>query len=177
MTMMTPWCERCTRTADMHHDDDGCDGFVPMTVVEHNRRQRIADRRTQALWYAWGREDCGDRRLREATGERVLAMDFADFAAHECELYVRERSCMLASIGDQYGRFVAAVTAGSRFVSEATGDVYRVDAYMGNANETFATVVDGPHGCPSSAPIGSRITFTPNVLASYRLATVEAVRS
>jgi hypothetical protein len=180
MTIMVPLCERCDRAQDIHGEAgrNGWDhDFAPITLVEHGRRQRVADRRTQALWYAWGREDCGDRRLRDASGERVLAFDFADFAARECERYVREESCHLAPVQDQHERFVAALTPGSRFVCEATGDVFRVDAYMANANETFATVVDGPHGCPSTVPVGGRITFTPKVLAGYRLAAVEAVRS
>lgn len=169
MTMMTPWCERCTRAADLHHDDDGCAGFAPMMLVEHNRRQRVADRRTQALWYVWGREDAGDRRLRDASSDRVLAFDFADFAARECERYVREDTCWLANIADQYRRFVATLERDSVFVCDATGDAYRVDSYVAVANVVFCTVVPGPHGAIGAEPVGGRVSFTPNVLAGYRL--------
>jgi hypothetical protein len=170
---MVPFCERCNRAQDIHGepgDGHGWDHpFAPITLVEHERRQRIADRHTQALWYAWGREDAGDRRLREANGNRVLAMDFARFASRECEKYVREETCHLACIGDQYDRFVGAITPSSRFVSESTGDTFAVLAYNAAANEVFTQVVDGPHGVPSSLPVGSRVSWTPNVLAGYRL--------
>jgi hypothetical protein len=169
-----PYCETCERPADVHGAADH--PFAPMTLRQHLAAQRVNDRRTAALYYAWGREDCGDRRLRAADSYRVLALDFAAFAAEECRRYVDERSSWLANVADQHERFAAAITPGSRFVSDATGDVFEVAAYLPIANEVFATVVDGPHGCPSTVPIGGRISFTPNVLAGYRL-TANAVAS
>jgi len=137
--------------------------------MENERTTRGEERNQQALWYAWGREDAGDRRLRDASHYRIVAIDFADFAADEADAYDRQQRTMLSCIVDQYDRYVNAVTAGSRFTSDVTGDVWHVDAYLAIANESHCTLVGGPHGVPSTLPIGSRITFTPNVLAGYRL--------
>jgi len=132
--------------------------------------RRVEDRRTQALWYVWGREDAGDARLRDATSARILPWDFATFAAAECEAYVREDACWLGPIADQYNRYVAAVTPGSRVrhigrgVSDGTGDVYAVLNYNGTVHLVDCRVVvggtDGGH-----LPVGYTFTLTPEQLA------------
>jgi hypothetical protein len=135
-----------------------------MTTLAH-RTQRGRERYSQALAYAWGRDDAGDRRLRELRDGSDHA--FATYAANLADAYDRELTTSLANIADQYRAFVAAHTPGSRFVVDATGDVFEVLTYV--AGTTFAVVVDGPHGCPSTLPVGERVAFTPNVLAGYRL--------
>jgi len=139
--------------------------------------RRIEDRKLQALWYAWGREDAGDRRLRDATSARVLPFDFAAFAAAECEAYVREDVCSLDNIGGQYGRYVAAITRGSQFrhigrgSAGGTGDVYQVLHYNGTIHKVDCRVVvggtDGGH-----LPVGYTFTLTPEQLAGRDYVTV-----
>jgi hypothetical protein len=145
--------------------------------VHHEHTKRGEERYMQALWYAWGREDAGDRRLREASGERVLAMDFAAFAADEADAYDREQRTMLGPIQDQYDRFLAVITPGRRFVIEATGDVYEVVHYNSVVNLVDVRVVDGPHGVPNSVPIGTAVAIHPTVLASHRLVAQTEVES
>jgi hypothetical protein len=132
-------------------------------------RARVDQRRCQALWWAWGREDAGDRRLRDASGERVLAFDFADFAAAECLAYVREDVCSLDNIGGQYGRYVAAVTPGSQFrhiggSAGGTGDVYAVLNYNGTIHKVDCRVVEGGTD-GGHLPVGYTFTLTPEQLA------------
>jgi len=180
-SMLVPFCETCNRPGDIHGepgDGRGWDhDFAPITLVEHNRRQRVHERRLASLWHSWGCEDAGDRRLRDITGDRVLALELAGFAAGEAEDYVRERSCFLSSVGDQRERYIAALTPGSRFVSTATGDTYEVLNYNGEVHKVDCRVVDGVHGCPSTLPLGYTFVIAPETLAGrdYRLALVEAV--
>jgi len=64
----------------------------------------------QALWYAWGRDDAGDHALR-GDSRYYLGNDFAfaQYAAIECESYVRQHRTSLSNIGDQYRAFVASL--------------------------------------------------------------------
>jgi len=133
--------------------------------------RRIEDRKQQALWYVWGREDAGDTRLRDATSARILPWDFATFAAAECEAYVREDACWLGPISDQYDRYVAAVTPGSQFrhidgPAGGTYDVYEVLNYNGTVHLVDCRVVVSAAGdSGGSLPVGYTFTLTPEQLA------------
>jgi hypothetical protein len=137
--------------------------------TDERAHQAAHERHREALWYAWGREDAGDRRLRDASTSRVLALTFADFAATEAQAYASERVSSLAPVHDQYERFVTALTIGTRRVNENTGDVIEVVAYDGNANHVHCRIIDGPHGVPS-VPKGFTFVTNPAHLAdrSYR---------
>jgi len=73
-----------------------------------SRHLDAAIRRAQAAAYAWGREDAGDRRIRECTFS--TDWHFATYAGDEAESYYRGERGSLSSIQDQYARFVAWLT-------------------------------------------------------------------
>jgi hypothetical protein len=73
---------------------------------------RADARHSAALWYAWGRQDAGDRATRDRRAGWEIATDFAfaAFAACEAEAFERQYVCSLAPIHSQYARFVGALS-------------------------------------------------------------------
>jgi hypothetical protein len=134
--------------------------------LTEGERQRIHDRREGALWYAWGREDAGDRRLRDVENATTtagpypcLAIAFAQFAAAQCEDYVREQVSSLAPIQGQHDRYVAALTPGTQLRCNATGDVYQVVNYNATIHKVDVRVILSPGG-QSGGSLGVGYTFT-----------------
>jgi len=86
-------------------------------VQRSERTSRGNERHAMALAYVWGREDAGDRRLRdtEQGSDRYNPSDFsfANFAANEADAYQREQRTSLENIRDQYERFLATRTVDS----------------------------------------------------------------
>jgi hypothetical protein len=99
------------------------------------------DRRLMALYYAWGREDAGDRRLRDLSQNRVLALDFAAFAADEAGAFAREKTSSLSAVQDQYARYIAARTVGARLIDQDTGDEIEIIAYDDETNHVDAHTI------------------------------------
>lgn len=84
---------------------DGC------TFMSSRLSKRATERYQYALWYAWGRDDAGDHRIRSMpTIGMGTDFAFAQFCATEAEDYEQQRSCSLRPIHDQYKRFVAVMT-------------------------------------------------------------------
>lgn len=82
-------------------------------ALNWNRTDRGNRAYAQALWYVWGREDAGDRRLRDMLGgQRVAAFEFAEYAGQEADAFVREEKSFLPSIHDLYDAFLRRVRRG-----------------------------------------------------------------
>lgn len=112
--LTAPTCRTCHREWDIHGTKGDLNGwdhdFEPMSWREWRAHNRGQERITQAMYYAWGREDQGDRRLRDVRFvDSVLAMDFAYWAGAEALAYAEERSGSLNCVQDQYDRWVAGV--------------------------------------------------------------------
>lgn len=63
----------------------------------------------QALWYAWGREDAGDRRLRDSDHNQVMAFRFADYCKEQAQIFQSQRRTFLPSVQTQYQEFLDRV--------------------------------------------------------------------
>lgn len=77
-------------------------------VYIHLLSGRARDRYDQSLWYAWGRDDAGDKSLSDLPSVHYLGNDFAfaKYAALCAERFETQEAFMLHNIGDQYGEFV-----------------------------------------------------------------------
>lgn len=82
-------------------------------VIISELSQRAQRQHTAALWYAWGREDAGNRELRDHPEHRgrCLALTFAEYAALEAERFETGRTHSLSPVQDQYLHFLRSLSS------------------------------------------------------------------
>lgn len=100
-------------TTTTQHDLSDIFGPDGTTVYVTRLCEDAHQRHDHALWYAWGRDDAGDRTLRRLLPEmHYLGNDFAFavFVGVRAEQFRRQHTYCLSSIGEQYREFVAFLT-------------------------------------------------------------------